>query len=313
MLLPVSPQAFHRIKLRGVGREKFQLQPAFGACDKLVDQPAAMTPQPIPDHQHLTLDVAQKMLQKLDHLRTADRALKQPEIKVFPGYSGHRRQMLPVKVILKNRGLPFGCPSPTAVRALAQSTLVDKHYRALFPLSFFLSLGQRCFFQRSIFCSSRSNARFPGLWQLQPSPCNSRQTWAGWYRIPHSCSIRSATREVVHNSVVYPRAWAPCLSLLSTLRRSVSLRSGFLPARPAFLSPVVPDSSRSFAQRLTDWRCTFTRRATSDWLSPWRMSRAAFIRRCSSATKSRRTPIGFPMHQTLAHDPSDVTIFCKHQ
>src|SRR5678815_4327911 len=216
--------------------------------------------------------------------------------------------MLPVEMILKNRGVSFRRPSPATVRPLAQSALVNKHYRAFFPLSFFLSLDQRFFFHRSIFSSSRSNARFAGLWQLHPSPCNIRHTWAGWYVTPHSCSIRSATREVVHSSVVHPLAWAPCLSLDSTRRRSAVLSNGFLPARPAFLSPRTPDSLSSLSQRLTDWRCTPTRRATSACTTPARKRPAASNRRRSSSSKSLRTPLGFPIHRTLSQKSKTVTI-----
>jgi hypothetical protein len=237
--------------------------------------------------------------QELHHLRTTDRTGKQAKVKLCPSDPRHGRQMLPVKMVLKNRGLSFGRPRPTTMRPLAQPTLVDKDYRSLLPVGFFLSSGQRFFFQLSIFSSSRSKARRAGLWQLQPSPCKIRHTWAGWYLTPHSCSIRSATLKVVHSSVSYPRAWAPCFNLASTRRRSAVLSKGFLPARPAFLSPRNPDSLSSLSQRLTDWRCTPTRRATSDCGIPRRNSRAAFRRRCSNASKSLRTPIGFPMLQTL--------------
>jgi hypothetical protein len=56
-----------------------------------------------------------------------------------------------------------------------------------------------------------------------------------------------------------------------------------------------PPSSSCCAQRLTDWRWTPTWRATSDWLRPLRNRSTAFIRRCSSASKSLRTPAGFPI------------------
>ena len=258
-----------------------------------------MASKPIPYNQDFAPDMAQQVSQELDHLGTADRTGKQSKVKLSPGYPGHGRQMLPIKMVLKNRRLPSGRPRPTTVRPLAQPTLIDEYYRSLLPLGFFLSLGQRFFCQPSIFFSLRSNARRVGLWQLQPSSCKIRHTWAGWYFTPHSCSIRSATRTVVHNSVSYPRTWAPCLSLSSTRRRSAVLSNGFRPARPAFLSPRTPDSLISLSHRLTDWRCTPTSRATSDCDTPRRNSRAASKRRCSSASKSRRTPLGFPMLSTL--------------
>jgi hypothetical protein len=253
------------------------------------------------------------VFQKLHHLSTANRSGKQAKVKITPRHSSHRAQMLPVKVVLQNRCLPPGRPSPTTMGLFTQPALVHKDYRSTLVLRFFLSLGQRLFFHRSIFSSSRSNALRAGLWQLQPISCKIRHTWAGWCFTPHSSSIRSATREVVHSAVSYPRACAPCLSFLSTRCRSAGLSKGFRPARPAFLSPFIPDAPSSFAHRLTDWRCTPTRRATSAWLAPCRNSRAASSRRLSSASKSRRTPIGFPMHSTLTRNRSYVTIICKDQ
>ena len=303
MLFPVTPQILHWVELRGISRKKLNVQPALLPKDKIVDQPAPVASEPIPDDQHLAPDMAQQVLQKLHHFGTANRSRKQAKVKIAPRHSSHRAQMLPVKVVLQNGSLPPGRPSPTTMGLFAQPALVHKDYRSTLALGFFLSLGQRFFFHRSIFPSSRSNALRAGLWQLQPISCKIRHTWAGWCFTPHSSSMRSATREVVHSAVSYPRACAPCLSFLSTRCRSARLSKGFRPARPAFLSPLIPDAPSSLAQRLTDWRCTPTRRATSAWLDPSRNSRAASSRRLSSTSKSRRTPNGFPMHKTLTQNP----------
>jgi len=313
MLLPVPPKIFHGVELGRIGRKKLDRQSIVGAADKLPDHSATMTSKAVPYHQDFPADMAQQVFQKLHHLGAANRTGKQTKVKLSPAHPRHSRQMLPVEMILENRRLSFRRPGPTTMRPFAQSALVDKHYRAFFPLGFFLSFGQRLFFHRSIFSSSRSNARFAGLWQLQPSPCKIRHTWAGWYLTPHSCSIRSATLDVVHSSVVYPLAWAPCVSWVSTRRRSVVLSKGFLPARPAFLSPRIPDSLSSLSQRFTDWRCTPTRRATSACETPARNSRAASSRRCSSLSKFLRTPIGFPMHPKLSQKSKNVTILYRPQ
>src|SRR5438309_6656032 len=45
------------------------------------------------------------MHEKLDDLRTTDRSWKQSEVEVPPGHARHRRQRLPVKVILQHRRL----------------------------------------------------------------------------------------------------------------------------------------------------------------------------------------------------------------
>ena len=60
------------------------------------------------------------------------------------------------------------------------------------------------------------------------------------------------------------------------------------------VDPWTPDRSSSRAQRLTDWRCTPTRRATSDWLNPWRNNRAASIRRRSRQRSPAAHPLDLP-------------------
>jgi hypothetical protein len=54
------------------------------------------------------------------------------------------------------------------MRALAQSTFIDEDDGSALFFGFFLSSGQRCFFQRRMDGSFRSSARPAGRWQLQP-------------------------------------------------------------------------------------------------------------------------------------------------
>src|SRR5438876_1696134 len=109
------------------------------------------------------------MHEKLDDLRTTDRSWKQSEVEVPPGHARHRRQRLPVKVILQHRRLSAWRPGTAAVRALAQSALVDEDDGAPLFAGFFLISGQRFCFHSRIFSSSRSSARPTGRWQLQPN------------------------------------------------------------------------------------------------------------------------------------------------
>src|SRR5207244_8935425 len=71
----------------------------------------------------------------------------------------HRRQRLPIEVVLQHRRLSPRRPSTAAVRPLAQPALVDANDGAAFFLGFFLISGQRSFFQRRIASSSPSQAR----------------------------------------------------------------------------------------------------------------------------------------------------------
>src|SRR5205809_5913275 len=94
------------------------------------------------------------MHEKLDDLRTTDRSWKQSEVEVPPGHARHRRQRLPVKVILQHRRLSAWRPATAAVRALAQSALVDEGDGAPLFAGFVLISGQHYCFRSGLFSSS---------------------------------------------------------------------------------------------------------------------------------------------------------------
>src|SRR5712691_2830569 len=295
VLLPVRPQILDRIQFRRIAGKKLHPQAPALLSDELPGCAAAMTRQSIPDDQQPAGNVAQEMREKLDDLRAADGTGKQPKVKVPPGYAGHRRQHLPVEVILQHRRLSPWRPGAAAVRALAQSAFVDEDDGAPLFLGFFLISGQRCCFHCRIFSSSRSSARPTGRWQLQPSCRRIRQACEGWYFTPHSCSIRWATRHEVHRLVSYPKACGPRFRPRSMRPKSSRRKRALRPARPACFSARSPPCFSCPSQRLTDCRCTPTCRATSAGCIPWRNSRAPNNRRSSNFWKSRRTPAGFPI------------------
>src|SRR6266542_2334831 len=124
MLFPVTPKILDRVEFRGISRKKLQLQTAALFKDEIIDQAAPVASEPVPYDQHLASNVAQQVFQELHHLGATNRTGKQAKIKLSPRHSRHGRQMLPVKMILQNRRLPFGRPSPTTVGPLAQPTLI---------------------------------------------------------------------------------------------------------------------------------------------------------------------------------------------
>src|SRR5439155_7386313 len=136
------------------------------------------------------------MGEELDDLWAADRSRKQAEVEVPPRHPRHRRQHLPVEVILQHRRLSPWRPSAAAVRALAQSAFVDEDDSSPLFLGFFLIYGQRCCFQRRILSSSRSSARPTGRWQLHPSCRKSARPARGGTssRIPARSDELRATR-----------------------------------------------------------------------------------------------------------------------
>jgi hypothetical protein len=155
-------------------------------------------------------------------------------------------------------------------------------------VGFFLSSIQRCLIERPTVTSSLPEARPIGLWQFHPSRRNNHPACSGVYRTPKRSSISSAARGVLH------------LRSDSMVARSASLTRGVRPVRPAFVSPVRPDSSHACWQRFTDWRWTPTRRATFASCRPLSRNAAARMRRVSNALRSRLTPNGFPFHNTLS-------------
>ncbi len=295
MVLPVTPEVPDGIQFGRVGGQAFQYQPAFGVGDEVADEPTPVAGQAVPDHQQRSGDMPHQVLKELDDLGALDRARVQSEVKTPPRDSGNRRQTPPVEVILQDRCLPSGRPGPIPVRPFRQSAFVDEDDGPAFVPGFFLISGQRFCFHTRMAASSRAKARPVGRWQLQPSCRRIRHTWPRWNRTPHSSSIKCATRHAVHNCVSYPSASGPCFNPDSIFFRSARLSRGLRPARPAFFSPDFPDSAICRDHRFTDWRCTPTRRATPDSDNPCFSSFAAFIRRFSNASKSRRTPAGFPM------------------
>lgn len=312
-MFPVSPDVLHGVKLRSISRQVLKADGAGLLGHKVFNQAATVGLGAIPNHQQLSFNVALKMGEKLNDLGASNTARMKLKVKLPPGNSGYRRKLLPVKTILQHRSLSFRRPRPTTVRPLAEPTLVNEHYRAPLALGFFLSSGQRRFFHCFMAGSSRSRARPVGRWQLQPSFFNNQLTCPAWYFTPKSRSISSATRSRVQRLVSYPTASAPRLSPSSRRLRSVSLNRDLRPARPACLSPFRPCSSICLAQRLTDWRCTPTCRATSASLNPFRNKPKALNRRRSKASKSLFTPAGFPMQVYLSQILPIVTIFYEYQ
>jgi hypothetical protein len=305
----MSKDVFTGIQFRRISWKIFQLDTAVLSLNEKLHQGASMCRQSIPDDQQRSGNVAQQVSQEFNQLGSFDGSFKQTKVKVPPADPCHQGQHLPVEVVLQHRSLAFRRPGTAAVRTLTQPAFVDEDDRPPFTFGVFFNSGQRTRFQRRIPVSSRSKAFPVGRWQLQPKSPRIRHTCTVVYRTPHSCSIRSATRWLVHKPVSYPSASGP-RSSPSTMRfRSASLSLGLRPALPARFKAGVPPRCFSFTQRTTDCRCTPTRRATSAWLIPWSSNLAAFIRRCSKALKFRFTPAGFPMPVTVPFFHDNVYLY----
>ena len=313
MLFPMSPDILHRIKFRSISRQELDFYSAIRFLNEIPNQTTAMAAEAVPDNKKIAGNLTHQVCQELHHLGTSDRSGKKPEVKRPPSNARNRRNRFPVEVELKHWSLSSRGPRPAPVRPFAQTTFVDENYGLALQLGFFLSSGHRFCFHRRIASSSRSKALVVGLWQLHPSFVSSFHTCPEWYLIPHSRSIKSATLQAVQRPVSYPSASGPRFKPSRILSRSASVKRGFRPARPAFFKPDMPNSLSCRAQRLTDWRCTPTRRATSASWIPCFNSLAACMRRCSSTSKFLFTPAGFPMHWSIQQNLNNVTILCGTQ
>src|SRR6266550_4574209 len=175
-LLHVAPDVLDRVEFRRVRGQSFQDQVPVERFDIVLDDPAAVRRQAVPDDQQLATDLLSQRVQEFDELRAADRASVEAEIEVPETDAGDDRQLLPVEAVLQDRCLAFGRPGFDPSGPLAQSTFVDEDDGASFAAALFFSAGQRLARHCLIAASSRWMARPAGRWLENPSSRRMRQT-----------------------------------------------------------------------------------------------------------------------------------------
>lgn len=97
MLFPVSPQVFHRIERRRIGGQILKVDPAVLLDDKVLDEPAAVRSQSVPNRQHVRGNVTHQMRETLNDLRASDAARIQPKVKIPPRHSSHGQSVFQLK------------------------------------------------------------------------------------------------------------------------------------------------------------------------------------------------------------------------
>src|SRR2546422_2775011 len=282
----LSPQVLDRVQFGSVSGQPFLLDASLPG-QVVLHQPAAMSRQAVPQQNQLPLQMPPQVGQEFQHLRRLDRPLVQLKVEIDEGHARNHRQGLPVEVILQDRGLASRSPSAYPMGTFAQPAFIQQYDRGPQLPGFFLMRGHCTRFQCRIRASLRSFARPTGRWQLQPIWASTRPTWSRWYRTPKRRWIRSATRLVVHSSVVYPQARGPRTSSSSKRRSWSAVILAGRPARPAFFRPASPSRSSCCCQRPTDWRCTPRRRPISAGLRPPLSKRAGLNLRRSPAEETR--------------------------
>jgi hypothetical protein len=178
-MLAVRPDVLHRVQLRGIGRQIFELQATFLVADESLGGQTPVGRKPVPDQQDVAIDVAEQVFQKLNNLLGLNGLFEDLKVEVPEGDAGDDRQCFPVEVKLQDRRLPAWCPGASPMRPLAQSAFVGEDDRAALFLSFFLISGQRLCFHSSIPVSFRSKARPTGCCTLQCNWRRMRQTCPG--------------------------------------------------------------------------------------------------------------------------------------
>ena len=132
-------------------------------------QSATMTGQAIPNQQHRSVHLLPEVLDEVEDLFFAHGSLVQPEVELPERDAGGDGEVVPVELVLQDRGDTARRPSADSVRTLAQAALVYEDDDSALFLGFFLSTGQIFSFQSRMANSFRSRARPTGRWQLQPS------------------------------------------------------------------------------------------------------------------------------------------------
>ena len=178
--LEVSPEHFHWVELRSIGREEEWMN-SLGSFEESGDALGPMSLGAIPYDDKGLLELAQKPAQKAHNSRSRDVGLRvHGKVKSYPlpvrraGQRGNHRD-LPVAtaLVIENGGLATWRPSPADQRGQQEAALVDKDDVGLQSAGFFLMSGQSTRTQRRTAFASCSRARRSGFWELHPMECRS--------------------------------------------------------------------------------------------------------------------------------------------
>ncbi len=140
----MGPELFDRIQFRGIGGQRFQMQPSPMACQGLSGNPAAMSWQPIPQQDHRAAAMAPAAVQEAHHVPTADAAAMQRQQPartpaVGTGQQGSDPgQALPVEGFNQARRLPARCPGGSEGGTLRETAFVHKTQPGFQPPGVFL-------------------------------------------------------------------------------------------------------------------------------------------------------------------------------
>lgn len=138
MLFTVAADILHRIQLRRIGWQIRQPHGAIAGVDVLLDEPAAMGLESIPDDEQLPSELPPQVVQEVHDLGTPDRPGIQSEVEGPHRDSRDYGQSLPVEGQLHDQRLSPRRPGAHPVGPFAQARLVDEDDHAAVGCGVFL-------------------------------------------------------------------------------------------------------------------------------------------------------------------------------
>jgi len=180
-----APHAFIGVQLGSVRRQVLDSKSSV-PCQQLADGRPAMGVAVVQERDHVTPQVSQELPEEATHLLSADGVQAQHPVQTHAESRGTDRQggdrgdPLVAKPVANHRSLTHGCPSLADGGNQEEPGFVDEDEVGAQPRSPLFTWGHRVLFHSWIARSSRSTARRSGFWGLQPRPCMSLPTWAGW-------------------------------------------------------------------------------------------------------------------------------------
>ncbi len=169
VLFQLCPYVLRRIQFRRVRWQVVDLDLSAQCLDVVVNQPAAMAGQPIPDQQHRTMNLLPEVLDEIQDFFFPHGSRVQAEVKLPRCNTGGDGEVIPIELVLEDGRDATPRPRADSMRALAEPAFVYEDDEAPLFLGFFLSTGQMFSFQSRMANSFRSRARPTGRWQLQPN------------------------------------------------------------------------------------------------------------------------------------------------
>ncbi len=109
----VIPKPFIRIQVRGIGRKKFNLQPAPGLAKKCLKQFRAVNQSPVPENNHSVSKVPPQVFEKTKDFSGTDAAVNEHQIQPPPTTNRRNGGKLgPRGAMPQNRSLALWSPRP---------------------------------------------------------------------------------------------------------------------------------------------------------------------------------------------------------